>query len=182
MAAIITSGETAIAALVLAGATIAQAAWTTVRTGRAAREGTREDRLWQRRAETYVDLLAWAIKQRELAKIPPEKWTDIKDRAQLPGPEELIALEARVSAFASKAVDEKVDEISGPWNHLRVAWGDLEMLAQPDTAVAATRQAFDLGIGQPEARAARYASQVEAWCTELIRLVRSELARGAPVG
>jgi len=182
MGAVVTTGETAIGALVVAAAAIAQAVWTTLRTGKAAQQATLEHRLWQRRADTYVDLLAWAIRQRELAKIRPEERTTPERQERVPDPEELILLEARVSAFASKAVDVKVDEISRPWNLLRVAWGDLEILAQPGTDVAAMRQSFDLGIGQPEARMVEYASGVEAWCTELISLVRGEMARGAAVG
>src|ERR1017187_6978031 len=73
----ITVGETAAATVVVAAFAIGQSIWTTLRTGRA----SREDRLWQRRAEVYVDLLTWAIRQRELSTITPAEWLSEIGRA-----------------------------------------------------------------------------------------------------
>lgn len=123
----ITIGETAVATVVVAAFAVGQGIWTTLRTGRAGHE----DRLWQRRAEIYVDLLAWAIRQRKLSKRTPAEWLSEHKRDELPGAEELIAFEAKVAAFASDAVGKKVDELQGIWDSLRVAWGDLENFKQP---------------------------------------------------
>jgi hypothetical protein len=171
----ITIGETAVATVVVAAFAVGQSIWTTLRTGRA----SREDRLWQRRAEIYVDLLAWAIRQRELSKITPAEWLSEHKRDELPSAEELIALEAKVAAFASDAVGKKVDELQGIWDSLRVAWGDLENFRQPGIDKSAMRDMFSISIGQPEDRAVLSSQRVKEWADELITLVSDELNSGS---
>jgi hypothetical protein len=138
------------------------------------------DQLWLQRKDIYVDLLAWAIRQRELAKVTPEEW--LKRTSDLaPGsPDELILLEARVEAFASDVVNAKVDEVQKPWNMLRVAWGDLEAIESSAAVPELVRAQFDTPLGQPEQRMVEYGGQVEQWAKELTTLVRQELRAGRP--
>jgi hypothetical protein len=138
------------------------------------RRQAREDRLWRERSSAYVDLLAWCIRQREIVKIRPDEGSAVLDEIVLPTHEEQIRLEARVSAFASDAVDAKVDEVTPHWNRLRAAWGDLQALHEAATDGPALRDSFG-GIGQPEERWASAAEEVERWSKELIDLVRREL-------
>ena len=171
----ITVGETAAATVVVAAFAIGQSIWTTLRTGRA----SREDRLWQRRAEVYVDLLTWAIRQRELSTITPAEWLSEHERDELPSAAELIALEAKVAAFASAAVGKKVDELQEVWDALRVAWGDLDDLKKPGVDKSAMRDMFSISIGQPEDRAVRLSQRVKKWADELVALVSDELNSGS---
>ena len=140
------------------------------------------DQLWQQRKDIYVDLLAWAIRQRELAKVKPEQWLRKSGPLQPGTADELVVLEARVAAFASDAVDAKVDEVQKPWNLLRVAWRELEdlELEPPGPSRELVRRQFDTPRGQPEERIAEYGGQVEAWASELTTLVRAELRAGRP--
>lgn len=170
----ITVGETALASTAIAAFAVAQSIWTTLRTGRA----SREDRLWQRRAEIYVDLLTWAIRQRELSKLTPDQWLSKNNADKLPSTEDLIALEAKVSAFASRAVGSKVDELQEPWIHLQVAWGDLQALRYPNSDIGAMRQMYSESIGNPEVRAAEAAKRIKVWADELIGIVEVELTSG----
>lgn len=169
MPALITPAETAIVSSAVAFVSVLVA----LRVAVGARRQTREERLWKARSDVYVALLAWSIKQRELAKIRPDDQARLAD-IELPSTEEQIALEARVSAFASHAVDQKVDEILPFWNRLRVAWGDMEMLRDPMTNQDALRQSFQ-GVGQPEERWTGAAEEIERWAGELIGLVKTEM-------
>jgi hypothetical protein len=167
----ITVAETAIASSVVAVFAVTQSIWATLRTGHWARE----NRVWEQRKEVYVDLLKWAIRQRELSKLPKlYEWLRVHGH-ELPGAEEVIALEARASAFSSKKVTDKVNARGVLWDQLVLATKDLESLEAPDTDKQALREMFSQSIGQPEDRLARLADQITKWADELIDMVSSEL-------
>lgn len=166
----LTPSEVSLAAASISAVSIIVA----VRIASSTRRQAREDRLWRERSSAYVDLLAWCIRQREIAKVRPDERSAVLDEIVLPSHEEQIGLEARVSAFASDTVDAKVDEVTPHWNRLRVAWGDIEMLRQTTTDRAALRDSFS-HIGQPEERWATAAEEVGRWSKEVIDLVRGEL-------
>jgi hypothetical protein len=173
----ITGSETAILASAVALGAVSQSIWVSYRTAR----WNREQRLWQQRADIYVDLLKWAIRLRELTEMKAlHEW--LKDHhSEIPGMEELVGLEARVSAFSSKAVGDKVDEMSNTWMRLQVILGDFVNLDSPNVDVAASRQMFSLGIGQPEERLKTLSGEVSKWATELIELVSAELQSLKPL-
>jgi hypothetical protein len=173
----ITGNETAILASGIAFGAASVSIWVAYRTAR----WNREQRLWQQRSDIYVDLLAWAIRIRELVKSPsPHKLLE-DHHAEFPGTEELVVLEARGSAFASKNVENKVNEMSDNWNRLRVIMGDFVSLDLPDTNVIALRHVFSQGIGQPEERLESLSQEVSEWADGLIGIVSDELQSLKPL-
>lgn len=139
--------------------------WATQR----GRRDQREQRVWERRNETYVDLIAWAIRQRHVARLEP---TDLPPTLL---DSELVELEARANAYASKKVDSVVDELTPSWRHLALAWGDFKALNEVGSDVNAMRSLFEGGVGQPESRIEKYAAEVDEWSEKLIKLIREEI-------
>lgn len=140
------------------------------------RREARADRLWERRAKLYVDLLAWAIGQRELARQSRDDWADEARNMPEMDPAALVALEAEAAAFASDSVDAQVDKISRPWNQLRLAWGDLDLLHDRTVNGPALRESFRKGgQAQPEERVATLGAEVVKWADELTAMIRREL-------
>jgi hypothetical protein len=173
----ITGNETALLASAVAFGAVGQSVWSAYRTAR----WNREQRLWEQRADIYVDLLKWAIRVRELVKLPTvHEWLK-EHHSELPGPEDLITLEARASAFSSKKIENKVNEASDNWKRLQVILGDFVNLDSPGTDVAALRQMYSQGIGQPEDRIKILSGEISKWADELIELVSAELQSLKPL-
>jgi hypothetical protein len=94
-------------------------------------------------------------------------------------PDALIALEAEAAAFASDSIDAQVNKISDPWNELRLAWGDLELIHGPAVNSPAVRESFRAGgQEQPETRIATLGAEVVEWADELTSMIRRELGTG----
>jgi hypothetical protein len=165
----LTTAEPAIVASVAA----VLAAFVALLNGRSTRRQAREDRLWESRSNAYVDLLAWCIQRREMAKLGPVEIMRRLDSIVMPSTEDLVALEARVSCFASDAIDTKVDQFSPMWIRLSLDWGDMKLLGKSDVDDQAMRMSFSV-IGQPEERWADAQVEIERWSSELIRMIRSE--------
>lgn len=167
----VTGAETAIAASLVALAAVAQNIWSNV--GRTRSE--REDRIWQRRAEIYTDLLTWAIRQKQLSSVtvPPSEW--IESHGPLPSDEELIALEARVVAFASERVNKKVDELQAVWDQLRLAWGELEILNALGTGLAVAPDNLSRRAAPFEVKITELSAVVAIWVDGLAKIVTEEL-------
>jgi hypothetical protein len=165
----ITVAEAALSSAVVGMAAVGQNLWLSFRQ----RRWDNHDRLWQRKSEIYVDLLQWAIRQRERAKRvafvfpgPPVLPPDI---------EELLALEAQVSAFGSRKIDLKVDALQKTWGELNSAVSDITTLRSQGYDSAGVRPDWEASIGQAEKRAQVAASEVVRWADELTVLVREEL-------
>jgi hypothetical protein len=166
----LTTAETAI----VASAVAVFAAVAVLFNGRGARRQAREDRLWESRSNAYVDLLAWCIQRREMSKLAPDGIVSRLDSIVMPSEEDLIALEARVSCFASDRIDAKVDQLIPIWNRLGLAFGDMKLLTEPDVDDQAMRESFS-AIGQPEERWNVARVEIDTWSRELITMIRSEL-------
>jgi hypothetical protein len=164
---LITTGETALAAVAVAGLSIVQ----TMRNGSRATRTAREERIWQKRADIYVDLLRWTNTLQLLSKRVPEHEKDIPNFAFEDF--ELISLQAQVSAFGSSLMNTTVDSILPPWNNLRLAWGDLDEVRKAGADGAAIRQSF--ANNKPEQRISKYSKEVEEWAEKVMNLVRTEL-------
>jgi hypothetical protein len=165
----LTTAEPAIVASVAA----VLAAFVALLNGRGTRRQAREDRLWESRSNAYVDLLAWCIQRREMAKMAPVEIMRRLDSIVMPSAEDLIALEARVSCFASDRIDTKVDQLMPMWSRLSLALGDMKLLREHGVDDHAMRKSFS-GIGQPEERWELARVEIETWSSELIRMIRSE--------
>ena len=170
MSALITPAETTIGASLVALVSVVVA----LRVATGTRRQAREDRLWNARSAAYVDLLHWCIRQRELSKITPDQHALVAT-INMPSTEDQIALEARVSAFASRSVDRKVDEILPFWNRLRVAWGELELLRDLRTEGEVLRTSFQHDVVPAKERWTSAAQEIERWSGELIELVKDEI-------
>jgi hypothetical protein len=146
------AGNVVVAIVALSGVVVAQ---------RAAVRRERDVHVWERRAQAYLDLMAWAIQAREVIQ-RDARWglrQDVSDDevAALEPPQEL---KASVQAFASASVRHQFESAMKSRYMLQHADKTNERADAPSYFGAELR-AFDSILG------------------ELHRVIRDELARGS---
>jgi len=105
---------TALAGVAVAGAAI----FANTKTSRSARDSqerqAREARLWDKRADAYVQLLAWSVRSREVFNRTHPLIGPAAAPPAAPPEEETILLEAKIKAFGSAEVDALLDSTLEP--------------------------------------------------------------------
>jgi hypothetical protein len=142
---------------------------------RAAREHAQQARLWEKRADTYVELLVWCNRMREiLNRIYPR----IGPGPELPDPvpeSDIFLLEAKVKAFGSDDVDALLVEMTEPYAKFNV---QAMMLREDDEKTWAPQTLREVyGVSRHEAYRDLDArrQQIIATLDRIGRRIRAEL-------